>query len=137
MQVGTRVWAAGSWRALDTAAMFKQQGAIRALGAAVIAASPELAAVLDRHGLTLNPAQLAFTPFGPEVLLEPDHPEAERFLAFLNRWTQLTMLLNGMSRAMGQPDFYPFVMPHEVVAKLHFIHLLVAETAQTQASVSP
>ena len=55
MQVGTRVWAAGKWRALDTAAMFKQQGTLRALGAAVIAASPELAAVLDKHGLTLDP----------------------------------------------------------------------------------
>jgi hypothetical protein len=55
MQVGTRVWAAGAWRALDTAAIFKQQGAIRALGTAVIAASPELAAVLDEHGLTLDP----------------------------------------------------------------------------------
>lgn len=88
------------------------------------------------YGLTLNPAQLVFTPFGTEVLLVPDHPEAERFLAFLNRWTQLTMLLNGMSRAMGQPDFYPFVMPHEVVAKLQFIHLLVTETAQAQGSGS-
>jgi hypothetical protein len=32
-----------------------------------------------------------------------------------------------MSRAMGQPDFYPFVLPREVVAKLHFIHLLVSD----------
>ncbi|WP_220458798.1 MobF family relaxase [Schaalia sp. JY-X169] len=54
MQVGTRVWAAGKWRALDTGAMFKQQGAIRALGMGVIAAHPQLAAVLDRHGLTLD-----------------------------------------------------------------------------------
>ena len=54
-QVGTRVWAAGAWRGLDTAALFKQQGAIRALGSAVIAAHPQLAAVLDRHGLTLDP----------------------------------------------------------------------------------
>ncbi|MEZ5087596.1 MAG: MobF family relaxase [Tessaracoccus sp.] len=55
MQIGTRVFAAGKWRGLDTAALFKQQGAIRALGTAVIAASPELASVLDRHGLTLDP----------------------------------------------------------------------------------
>ena len=54
-QIGTRVWAAGKWRALDTAALFRQQGAIRALGAAVIAAHPALAEVLDRHGLTLDP----------------------------------------------------------------------------------
>ncbi|WP_460784426.1 MobF family relaxase [Microbacterium tumbae] len=56
MQIGTRVWAAGKWRGLDTGALIKQQGAIRALGTAVIAAHPELAAVLDRHGLTLDPA---------------------------------------------------------------------------------
>ena len=55
MQIGTRVFAAGKWRGLFTAALFKQQGAIRALGTAVIAASPELAAVLDRHGLALDP----------------------------------------------------------------------------------
>ncbi|MBW1637823.1 AAA family ATPase [Microbacterium resistens] len=54
-QIGTRVWAAGKWRALDTAALFRQQGAIRALGTAVIAAHPELAEVLDRHRLTLDP----------------------------------------------------------------------------------
>ncbi|MEO7624651.1 MAG: MobF family relaxase, partial [Nocardioides sp.] len=54
-QIGTRVWAAGKWRGLDTAALFKQQGAIRALGTAVLAAHPELAQVLDRHGLTQDP----------------------------------------------------------------------------------
>ncbi|MDR1150941.1 MAG: relaxase domain-containing protein [Bifidobacteriaceae bacterium] len=47
--------AAGGWRALDTAALFRQQGAIRALGTAVIAAHPQLADTLARHGLTLDP----------------------------------------------------------------------------------
>jgi hypothetical protein len=54
-QIGTRVWAAAAWRGLDTAALFRQQGAIRSLGTAVIAAHPQLAAVLDAHGLTLDP----------------------------------------------------------------------------------
>lgn len=54
-QVGTRVWAASKWRGLDTAALFKQQGAIRALGTAVLAGHPALADALDRHGLTLDP----------------------------------------------------------------------------------
>ncbi len=54
-QIGTRVWAADAWRGLDTAALFRQQGAIRSLGTAVIAAHPQLAAVLDAHGLTLDP----------------------------------------------------------------------------------
>ena len=79
----------------------------------------------ESYGLALDPTQLEFTPFDASSLYQPDHPGAEAFLAFVNRWTQLTMLLNGMSRAMGQPDFYPFVLPHEVVPKLHFIHLLV------------
>ncbi|MEJ1092899.1 MobF family relaxase [Microbacterium istanbulense] len=65
MQVGTRVWAAGAWRALDTAAMFRQQGAIRALGSAVIAASPELAAVLNRYDLTLDPVTGEVTELEP------------------------------------------------------------------------
>jgi hypothetical protein len=55
LQIGTRVWAAGAWRGLDTAALFKQQGAIRALGTAVIAAHPHLADTLARLGLTLDP----------------------------------------------------------------------------------
>lgn len=42
-----------------------QQGAIRALGTAVITASPELASVLDRHGLTLDPVN------GEGIELEP------------------------------------------------------------------
>lgn len=41
-QIGTHVWAAGAWRGLDTAALFKQQGAVRALGTAAIAAHPQL-----------------------------------------------------------------------------------------------
>ena len=79
-------------------------------------------------GLSTDIAQLEFSPFTLDSLYQPDHPDAERFLAFLNHWTQLTMLLNEMSRAMGQPDFYPFVLPHEVVPKLHFIHLVVSST---------
>jgi hypothetical protein len=55
LQIGTRVWAGGAWRGLDTAALFRQQGAIRALGTAVLAAHPQLTAVLDAHGLTLDP----------------------------------------------------------------------------------
>ena len=65
MQIGTRVWAAGKWRALDTAALFKQQGAIRALGTAVIAAHPHLAQTLAEHGLTLDPV------FGEVAELQP------------------------------------------------------------------
>ena len=80
-------------------------------------------------GLATDSAQLEFTPFTLDALYQSGHPEAQHFLDFLNDWTRLTTLLNEMSRSMGQPDFYPFVLPREVVAKLHFIHLLVTSSS--------
>lgn len=64
-QIGTRVWAGGKWRALTTAALFKQQGAIRALGTAVIAAHPQFAQTLAEHGLTLDPVSGEVTELEP------------------------------------------------------------------------
>lgn len=78
-------------------------------------------------GLSTERMPLALTPFKIDALWQPQHAGAVQFLNFLNTWTQLATLLNEMSRAMGQPDFYPFALPREVVAKLHFIHLLVSD----------
>lgn len=80
-------------------------------------------------GLSADSPFLEFTPFTLDALYQPDHPDAQRFLDFLNDWTRVTTMLTEMSRSMGQPDFYPFVLPREVVAKLHFIHLLVTSTS--------
>jgi len=66
------------------------------------------------------------------VLYQSDHPGADKYLVFINHWAELTMLMNGMARAMGQPDIYPFVLAHQVVAKLHFIHLVVSEERHRQ-----
>jgi hypothetical protein len=79
--------------------------------------------------MVTDSVHLEFTPFTLDALYQPEHPEAQNFLDFLNDWTRLTTMLNEMSRSMGQPDFYPFVLPHEVVAKLHFIHLLVTSSS--------
>ncbi|MFL0578865.1 MobF family relaxase [Dietzia sp. 179-F 9C3 NHS] len=79
MQIGTRIFAAGKWRALDTAALFKQQGAIRAMGAAVIAAHPQLAATLAEHGLTLDPVS------GEVAELEPFNAVMSKRSAQINR----------------------------------------------------
>ena len=81
-------------------------------------------------GLRVEQLDLEFTPFTIDAVYQPDHPEAGQFLAFLNHWTRLTTLLTEMSRSMGQPDFYPFVLPRDVVAKLHFIHLVVTSGSQ-------
>ncbi len=80
-------------------------------------------------GMIADSANLEFTPFTIDALYQPEHPDAQNFLDFLNDWTRLTTMLNEMSRSMGQPDFYPFVLPLNVVAKLHFIHLLVTSAS--------
>lgn len=80
-------------------------------------------------GMVAESAHLEFIPYTIDALYKPDHPDAQNFLDFLNDWTRLTTMLNEMSRSMGQPDFYPFVLPLGVVAKLHFIHLLVTSAS--------
>ena len=81
-QICTRVWAAGRWRGLDTAALFKQQGAIRALGTAVIAAHPGLADALDHHGLTLDPVTGEVTELKPyNALMSKRGAQVEKNLA--------------------------------------------------------
>ena len=76
-------------------------------------------------GLTVNAQLLEFTPFSIDALYDPQEATAAEFLTFLNEWTGLTVLLNEMSRSMGQADFYPFVLPNPVVAKLQFVHLVI------------
>jgi hypothetical protein len=86
-------------------------------------------------GLDAEDLEVDTEPFGPDVL-EPAAPDAQDadFLAFVNAWVEITALLNEMSRSMGQPDFYPFVLSRPVVRKLHFVHRAVIGWAGTGAS---
>lgn len=59
-------------------------------------------------------------------MLETPDPE---FLRLVNAWVELTALLNEMSRSMGVPDFYPFVLGPAVVRKLHLVHRIVTRPA--------
>ncbi len=77
-------------------------------------------------GLDTRQLELEIGPFGRDALFEPDEPGATQFLTFLNGWIELTSVLNEMSRGMGQQDLYPFALPRPAVAKLHFIHLVIA-----------
>ncbi|KAE8764682.1 MobF family relaxase [Georgenia thermotolerans] len=88
LQIGTRVWARGAWRGLDTAALFRQQGAIRALGAAVLAAHPQLAAVLGAHGLTLDPVSGEVAELEPfnAVMSKRAGQVARNLAAFTAQW---------------------------------------------------
>lgn len=119
MQLGTRVFAAGKWRALDTAALFKQQGAIRALGTAVIAAHPQLAKTLTDHGLTLDPVSGEVTELEPfNAVMSKRSAQIRRNLERLEaEWEQahpgehigpvLSSQLQGVAWAHGRPGKKP------------------------------
>ena len=78
-------------------------------------------------GLDGYDVEIDHEPFDADALWQPNDPDAEEFLDFVNHWIQLTGVLNELSRSMGQPDFYPFILPRAVVGKLQFIHMLVAQ----------
>ena len=77
-------------------------------------------------GLDIRKLEMEIEPFSRDALFRPNDPGAKRFLSFLNVWIELTAVLNELSRSMGQPDLYPFALPRPAVAKLHFIHLVIA-----------
>jgi hypothetical protein len=74
----------------------------------------------------IDNVQIEFEPFTPESLFGLEHHDGKDFLEFLNFWAELTAVLNELSRSMGLPDFYPFVLSRDAVAKLHFVHTVIA-----------
>jgi hypothetical protein len=54
----------------------------------------------------------------------PDDVE-EGIATLLEAWIPMTYALNAISRSMGSPDLYPFVLTEEIEAKLAFIDELV------------
>ncbi|MCU1767775.1 putative zinc-binding peptidase [Pseudomonas protegens] len=78
-------------------------------------------------GMSARDVDLDYQPFPLSSLYDPQHPGGPAFLAFVNAWIELAGMLNELSRSMGQPDFYPFILPPAVIAKLHFIHLVIQQ----------
>lgn len=78
-------------------------------------------------GVDAQNVELTSDLFELSDLWQPEHPKAAEFLDFLNGWVRLTNVLNELSRSMGQPDYYPFVLPRVAVGKLQFIHEVISE----------
>jgi hypothetical protein len=60
----------------------------------------------------------------------PSGDGAEPFDKVMVDWFSLTYVLNNLSRSLGQPDAYPFVLSAPAIEKLRFVH-------QTIAAVTP
>lgn len=86
-------------------------------------------------GVQTDTIEIEYEPF-TETSLEDDSAAAggAQFLAFLNAWIALTGALNELSRSMGHPDYYPFVLSAEAVRKLHFIHRVIDSSAPARRS---
>ena len=70
----------------------------------------------------------AFTPAALELAGEPSEDDLA-FLALVNAWIEMTVALTQVTRSLGEPDFYPFVLSVPAVRKLRFIHELVRNAA--------
>lgn len=68
-------------------------------------------------------------PFTHSDLYDAGAPDADAFLAFVNRWIALTAVTNQLAQSMGHRALYPFVVAAPVVAKLQLIHLVIKEGA--------
>lgn len=93
-------------------------------------------------GVDSRPAGLLKDPFPADVLctglpggedgqaeqqLHAREQDDQDFLVFVNNWVELTNVLNELSRSMGLPDFYPFVLSRQAVTKLHFVHRFIRQ----------
>ncbi|KAA5843407.1 hypothetical protein F2A38_08935 [Pseudomonas chlororaphis] len=78
-------------------------------------------------GMSAREMDFDYQPFPLDTLYDPQHPGGPAFLSFVNAWIELAGMLNELSRSMGQPDFYPFILPPAVITKLHFIHLVIQQ----------
>jgi len=58
-----------------------------------------------------------------------DAYRASRVDTLIDRWLPLTIAMNSLCRSMGHEDFYSFVVPAAVDAKLAFVHRLVRSFA--------
>lgn len=57
--------------------------------------------------------------------IEFDPYRTADFDTLVQAWVPLTAAVNSLNGSMGQPDLYPFVLAHDVIEKLRFIHRLV------------
>jgi hypothetical protein len=76
------------------------------------------------YGLSLQPAPVTSRKTGKAVAARKLDPQA--FEDLIGGWIPLTMALNSLNRSLGTTDSYPFVLSEPAIAKLRFVHDVVA-----------
>ena len=79
-------------------------------------------------GLSVNPRNVRDSGLRVDIAFDPYRRGSIDDLVMA--WTPVTVALNCLSRSLGQPDLYPFVLSKPVVAKLGFIHDLARNASR-------
>ncbi len=74
-------------------------------------------------GISIAPRVPLSERLNIDLNISPFH--AARIEELIDAWLPLTLAINSLNRAMGQPDLYPFVISPTIVTKLSYIHDLV------------
>jgi hypothetical protein len=80
-------------------------------------------------GVDGETVELNYERFKPDALGTWADDGATAFLALVNGWMELTGVLNELSRSMGVPDFYPFVLSKPALCKLYLVHRVIGAPA--------
>ncbi len=84
-------------------------------------------------GVSLRPKDQAEPTVSQKTLKEGD---AGSFDRMIEAWFPLTYIINNFNRGLGVPDGYPFVLSTSVIAKLRFVHDLIAAAREDQNKLS-
>jgi hypothetical protein len=71
-------------------------------------------------GLALRPKRADEPRMQPPP--DPLNRAQRDFDSMIDSWLSLTYVLNNLSRGLGLPDSYPFVLSMPAIGKLRFIH---------------
>ncbi len=82
------------------------------------------------YGLSLAPRAVSGAPIS-NVATRRLH--FDNFDNLITAWFPLTDALNSLNRSMGLPDLYPFVLSDPAIAKLRFVHDVIAAQSEGAA----
>jgi hypothetical protein len=82
----------------------------------------------ESFGLTADHVESHAQPFGMDALWDAQRAGSGDYLKLINDWLRMTSALNELSDSMGQAPFYPFALSAPVVAKLQFVHEVIASS---------
>jgi hypothetical protein len=83
-------------------------------------------------GLALRPKRSDEPRMQPPP--DPLNPNQRDFASMIESWLSLTYVLNNLSRGLGLPDSYPFVLAAPAIDKLRFIHNTVDQRVRGDGS---